>query len=459
MWAAPPASSVAATFEGDDVRDFIYWVENVGGLQAVVPDAQYNFIKAHFSKTVKQEHDSWIMKEKVKALKAATPYIAKDVDNLHTWLETTYRLHDSKVTITNLHTLIKRDIVSRMSSSDKPDSHTLIKLFLQGCLPDDQKELVKYSIDSSRVPVTDFDKFLDHVDTQDSHNQMLDQIAGGQSVRENVFLHMVAPPVVPDPEPIPVAPALSAAPAVSIDDLTAEFLKMALHVTSGKALNTYQLSHAQSEQFKTLYLVFCGPAVVSSPASSNISKGVVTVANDRGFERRKFDVTKLKCFFCRKSWKETPEGNHHLRSDCCGLLWECIKKGWSITEDLCDLETGEMWRMKDGKLIYELLKEKVEAGSVSMSTGKARIGESTVLVASDFGSCAFHLVVLDKSNVQYLDIGDREFRLLTDMIGVFSWWNGEKRWNEEKRWNGEKSRDLTRGMLLIGRIDGTQLMS
>ncbi|KAJ3243927.1 hypothetical protein HDU77_010132, partial [Chytriomyces hyalinus] len=385
MWAAPPATRAAATFEGDNVSDFIYWVEKVAGLQAVVPAAQYNFIKAHFSKTVKQEHDSWIVKEKVKAVKAA--YVAKDVDNLHAWLETTYQLRDSKVTITNLHILIERvksrgyvnllsyrsefkDIVSRMSSSAKPDGHTLVKLFLQGCLPDDQKELVKYSIDSSRVPVTDFDKFLDHVDTQDSHNQMLDQVAGGSSVRENVFLHMVTPPVAPEPEPVPVAPVLPAAPAVNIDDLTAEFSKMALHVTSGKALDTYQSSHAQSEQFKALYLVFRGPAVVSSPASSNVSKGVVTVANDGGFERRKFDVTKSKCFFCGKSWKETPEGNCHLRSDRCGLLRECIKKGWPITEDLRDLETGEMWRMKDGKSIYELLKEKVEAGSVSMSTGK-----------------------------------------------------------------------------------------
>ncbi|KAJ3377027.1 hypothetical protein HDU80_003510, partial [Chytriomyces hyalinus] len=193
---------------------------------------------------------------------------------------------------------------------------------------------------------------------------------------------------------------------------------MALHVTSGKALDTYQSSHAQSEQFKALYLVFRGPAVVSRPASSNVSKGVVTVANDGGFERRKFDVTKSKCFFCRKSWKETPEGNRHLRSDRCGLLRECIKKGWPITEDLRDLETGEMWRMKDGKSIYELLKEKVEAGAVSMSTGKVRVGGSTVLVASEVGSCAFHPVVLDESNVQYLDIGDGEYRLLTDVIGV-----------------------------------------
>ncbi|KAJ3258880.1 hypothetical protein HDU77_002108 [Chytriomyces hyalinus] len=345
------------------------------------------------------------MKEKAKAEKAGTLYVAKDVDDLHAWLETTYGLCDSKVTITNLHTLIEqvksrgyvnllsyqsefKDIVSRMSSSAKPDSHTLIKLFLQGCLPDDQKELVKYSIDSSRVPVTDFNKFLDHVDTQDSHNQMLDQVASGLSVRENVFLHMVTPPVAPEPEPIPVAPVLPAVPAVNIDNLTAEFSKMALHVTSGKALDMYQLSHAQSEEFKALCLVFRGPAVVSSPASSNISKGVVTVTNDRGFERRKFDITKSKSL-----------------SDS-GLL------------QYSRLETGEMWRMKDGKSIYELLKEKVEAGSVSMSTGKVRIGGSTVLVVSEVVSCAFHPVVLDKSNVQYLDIGDGEYHLLTDVIGV-----------------------------------------
>ncbi|KAJ3382842.1 hypothetical protein HDU80_001442 [Chytriomyces hyalinus] len=107
MWAAPPATRAAATFEGDDVSDFIYWVEKVAGLQAVVPAAQYNFIKAHFSKTVKQEHNSWIMKEKAKAEKAGTPYIANNVDDLHAWLETMYRLCDSKVTITNLHILIK----------------------------------------------------------------------------------------------------------------------------------------------------------------------------------------------------------------------------------------------------------------------------------------------------------------------------------------------------------------
>ncbi|KAJ3230253.1 hypothetical protein HDU77_001359, partial [Chytriomyces hyalinus] len=345
------------------------------------------------------------MKEKVKAVKAGTAYVAKDVDNLHEWLETMYRLRDSKVTITNLHILIERvkscgyvnllsyrsefkDIVLRMLSSAKRDSHTLIKLFVQGCLPDDQKGLVKHSIDSSRVPVTDFDKFLDHVNTQDSHNQMLDQVASGPSMRKNVFLHMVAPPVAPDPKPVLVAPVLPAAPAVNIDNLTAQFSKMALHVTSGKALDMYQLSHTQSEQFKALYLMFRGPAVVSSPASSNVSKGVVTVANDGGFERRKFDITKSKCFFCWKLWKESPEGNGHLRLDCCGLLRECIKKGWPITEDLRDLETGKMWRMKDGKLIYELLKEKVEAGAISMSMGK------------------------------YLDIGDGEYHLLTDMIGV-----------------------------------------
>ncbi|KAJ3378155.1 hypothetical protein HDU80_002964 [Chytriomyces hyalinus] len=75
-----------------------------------------------------------------------------------------------------------------MLSLAKPDCHTLIKLFLQGCLPDDRKELVKHSIDSSRVLVTDFDKFLDHMDTQDSHNQMLDQVAGGLSVREKLTM-------------------------------------------------------------------------------------------------------------------------------------------------------------------------------------------------------------------------------------------------------------------------------
>ncbi|KAJ3232269.1 hypothetical protein HDU77_000894 [Chytriomyces hyalinus] len=305
MWAAPPATRAAATFEGDDVSNFIYWVEKVAGLQAVVPAAQYNFIKAYFLKTVKQEHDSWIIKEKAKAEKAGNLYIAKDADNLHAWLETTYWLRDSKVTNTNLHTLI-----------EWVESRGYVNLLLYqsefkdiGCLPDDRKELVKYSIDSSRVPVTDFDKFLDHGDMQNSHNQMLDRVAGGPSVRENVFLHMVAPPVAPDPEPALVAPVLPATPAVNIDDLTAEFSKMALRVTSGKALDTYQSSHAQSEQFKALYLVFRGPAVVSSPASSNISKGVVTVTNDGGFERHKFDVTKSKCFFCGKSWKETPEGN------------------------------------------------------------------------------------------------------------------------------------------------------
>ncbi|KAJ3250003.1 hypothetical protein HDU77_007162 [Chytriomyces hyalinus] len=240
---------------------------------------------------------------------------------------------------------------------------------------------------------------------------------GGLSVCENVFLHMVAPSVMHDPKPIPVAPVLSDAP-VNIDNLTAEFSKMALHVTSGKALDMYQLSHTQSEQFKALYHVFHGPAVVSSPAGSNASKEVVTITNDGGFERCKFDVTKSKCFFCGKSWKETPEGNRHLRSDRCGLLQECIKKGLPISEDQRNLETCKMWRMKDRKSIYELLKEKVEAESVSMSTGKVGVGASTVLVALEFGSCAFHPVVLDESNVQYLDISDREFQLLTDVIGV-----------------------------------------
>ncbi|KAJ3224453.1 hypothetical protein HDU78_010966, partial [Chytriomyces hyalinus] len=137
-----------------------------------------------------------------------------------------------------------------------------------------------------------------------------------------------------------------------------------------------------SEQFKALYHVFHGTAVVSSPANSKVSKGHVTVANDGGFERRKFNVTKSKCFFCGKSWKETPEGNRNLQLHRCGLLRECIKKGWPIAEDLRNFKTCEMWRMKDGKSIYKLLKEKVEAGSVSMSTGKVRVGGSTVLVVS-----------------------------------------------------------------------------
>ncbi|KAJ3238187.1 hypothetical protein HDU78_003653 [Chytriomyces hyalinus] len=197
MWAAPPATRAAATFEGDNISDFIYWVEKVTGLQPIVPVAQYNFIKAHFSKTVKQEHDSWIVKEKAKAEKVGTLYIAKDIDDLHAWLETMHQLRDSKVTITNLHTLIEqvkgcgyvnllsyqsefKDIVSRMLSSAKPDGHTLIKLFLQSCLPDDRKELVKYSMDSLRVPVMDFNKFLDHMDMQDYHNQMQGLLVGAQ---------------------------------------------------------------------------------------------------------------------------------------------------------------------------------------------------------------------------------------------------------------------------------------
>ncbi|KAJ3260240.1 hypothetical protein HDU77_001473 [Chytriomyces hyalinus] len=254
---------------------------------SIVPVAQYNFIKAHFSKTVKQEHDSWIMKERAKAEKAGTPYVAKDIDDLHAWLEQPARMAGDNVTNTNLHTLI-----------EWVESRGYVNLLLYQNVG-----------------------LLDHVD----------QVASGLSVRENVFLHMVTPPVAPEPEPIPVAPVLPAVPAVNIDNLTAEFSKMALHVTSGKALDMYQLSHAQSEEFKALCLVFRGPAVVSSPASSNISKGVVTVTNDRGFERRKFDITKSKSL-----------------------------------SDLRDLETGEMWRMKYGKLIYKLLKEKVEAGSVSM---------------------------------------------------------------------------------------------
>ncbi|KAJ3218342.1 hypothetical protein HDU81_000627, partial [Chytriomyces hyalinus] len=59
-----PASARPTTkFEGDNVSDFIYWVQALAGLQGIVPKAKYNFIKAHFSKSVKQDHDSWIRRK------------------------------------------------------------------------------------------------------------------------------------------------------------------------------------------------------------------------------------------------------------------------------------------------------------------------------------------------------------------------------------------------------------
>ncbi|KAJ3380672.1 hypothetical protein HDU80_002034, partial [Chytriomyces hyalinus] len=429
-----------AIFNGNSVTDFIYWIESEAGLRGIGPKEECNFIKAHFSKTVRQEHDDWIAAEKVKSVTAKAEYLTKDVADLIAWLKKTYQLRDSKVTITNLHALIERmktrsnaslleyrsefsDIVSRMTSAAKPDGHTLIKLFLQGCTADNRRELVKHSVDSSRAPSMDFDGFLKHVDTQDSHNQILDQVIGSSDSRDCVFVELVTPPIETEVAAVPAAPVTSSAPApFNIEDLATEFSKMALHVGAGKSIDTYQSAHSQLVQVKVLFSVVQGSFGANAPPKPN---GGATVANGNGGgngngngERKKFDVSTRKCFFCAKTWKENPEGKRHVKAERCQLLKECIRKGWPITEDLRNPETGEIWRMKDGKSIYKQLKNLVESSKVGMFTAGVHNCEGAGLTASEVGSCAFNPVVLDNSDEQYLRVGEEEYRLLTEVMGV-----------------------------------------